>query len=94
MTKRAIRLGIAAIFVWSCAMSMVFAWATGADIGSDNIGFILLDGAVMFVLGSIIPGLVYLMFRHRIENPAALFGLWATVIVFVGLGNFVAWILI
>ena len=91
MTKRPFRLRTAAVFVWACAVSVVFAIAADAGLGRDNIAYVLLDGAVMFVIGGIVPGAVYLIFKHRIENTAGLFGLWAMVIAFIGLGNYVAW---
>ena len=93
MTGRAKRLAGGAVLVWACAVSLVLALAADADIGWRNIAFVLLDGAVMFVLGAIVPGAVYLLFKHRIDNPAGLFGIWALMITFVGLGNYAAWVL-
>lgn len=94
MTKRGFRVKTIGVFIWAWAVSAVFALAADADIGAGNIAFVLLDGAVMFVIGGIVPGAVYLMFKHRIDNTDGLFGIWALVIALLGLGNYVAWVLL
>jgi len=92
MMKRPFRARTAGVFVWACAVSVIFAVAADGSIGANNIAYVLLDGAVMFVVAGVVPGVVYIMFKHRIENTAGLYGIWAMIVAFIGLGNFVAWI--
>ena len=94
MTKRTISQKFAAVFAWSCVVSLTFTYAGGAEIGLGNVAYVVLDGAVMFVLSGFVPGLIYLLFKHKIENPIVIYGLWGMVIAFVGLGNFAAWSLL
>ena len=82
------------IYIWATGVSVVLALASGADLRFGNLAFIMLDGAVMFVLGGTVPGLVYFLFRHRIEQPKALFVVWAIAVTIVGLTNFVAWMFV